>query len=316
MNNNWARRAGQTSALAAGALLVAGTGAAHADAVSHDNVGAGNGNQVIAPIQAPINICGNALAILGAANAGCVGGASATNNAETGGADLHSHDNVGLLNGNQVYLPVQAPVDISGNAGAAGGAANAYSTGGSSAVIEESGHVEESLHTHDNVGALSGNQAEVPVQIPINACGNAVAAGGAANASCEGGADATYNGSADLHSHDNVGLGNGNQLFAPIQVPINVCGNAIAVLGAANASCEGGSSAVINPPEEDGGKGDWDKGGKWDTHAWAEQSDVVEESLPLVGDLTSTVPGADIVDGLLGTGPQQPVVPANLVQGV
>ena len=322
MNNTWARRAGQTSALAAGALLVAGTGAAHADtAHTHDNYGAGNGNQVVAPIQAPINVCGNAVSLLGVANAACEGGASAKNSGGT--ADLNTHDSYGLLNGNQAYAPVQAPVDVSGNAAAAGGASNAASSGGSSATLEESGQVEESLNTHDNYGLLNGNQAEIPVQVPIDACGNAVAVGGASNAGCEGGSSAKYTGgSAELHSQDNYGAGNGNQLFAPIQVPVNVCGNSIAVLGVANAACEGGSSAEITPPEKGGKGGHWDKKGgdyAWDTHADADADDAqmmddaqvmddavaddaqltaaddaqVEENLPLVGDLTGGLLGGD-----------------------
>lgn len=36
----------------------------------------------------------------------------------------------------------------------------------------------------------------------------------------------------------NSGVGNGNQVQAPITVPINVCGNAVGVLGNAEASCE------------------------------------------------------------------------------
>jgi len=38
----------------------------------------------------------------------------------------------------------------------------------------------------------------------------------------------------------------GNQIIVPITAPINVCGNAIAILGIANASCEGGAS--VNGP--------------------------------------------------------------------
>jgi hypothetical protein len=33
----------------------------------------------------------------------------------------------------------------------------------------------------------------------------------------------------------------GNQVNAPISVPVNVCGNAIAVLGIASAQCKGGA---------------------------------------------------------------------------
>jgi hypothetical protein len=35
-----------------------------------------SGNQIIAPITVPVNVCGNALAILGFAGAGCQGGAN------------------------------------------------------------------------------------------------------------------------------------------------------------------------------------------------------------------------------------------------
>ncbi|GAA4223443.1 hypothetical protein GCM10022254_00550 [Actinomadura meridiana] len=40
----------------------------------------------------------------------------------------------------------------------------------------------------------------------------------------------------------NFSILGGNQVFAPISVPVNVCGNAIAVLGAAQAACKGGAS--------------------------------------------------------------------------
>jgi hypothetical protein len=42
------------------------------------NLGILNGNAVNVPITAPINLCGGAIAILGFANAHCVGGAEAT----------------------------------------------------------------------------------------------------------------------------------------------------------------------------------------------------------------------------------------------
>ncbi|MFI6499799.1 chaplin family protein [Nonomuraea typhae] len=46
---------------------------------------------------------------------------------------------------------------------------------------------------------------------------------------------------ADLNtSGDNSILG-GNQVFAPISIPINICGNAVAVIGVAVAGCKGGA---------------------------------------------------------------------------
>jgi hypothetical protein len=38
------------------------------------------------------------------------------------------------------------------------------------------------------------------------------------------------------------GVLSGNQIFIPITAPINVCGNAVAVLGVAGAGCKGGAS--------------------------------------------------------------------------
>ncbi len=37
-------------------------------------------------------------------------------------------------------------------------------------------------------------------------------------------------------SHGNVGLLNGNQTFIPVHIPVNVCGNSIALLGLANSN--------------------------------------------------------------------------------
>ena len=40
-------------------------------------------------------------------------------------------------------------------------------------------------------------------------------------------------------SHGNIGLLNGNQVLIPVHIPVNVCGNSVALLGLAssNAGC-------------------------------------------------------------------------------
>ncbi|GAB3655322.1 chaplin family protein [Glycomyces tarimensis] len=275
---------------------MAGAGSAHAagpDVETSEQVGAVSGNQVIAPIQAPINICGIAAAVLGTATAGCEGGAEATFDGP--GGELWTHGNTGLGNGNQAYAPVQVPTEVSGIAAAVGGASDAWSTGGSNASVAESGRHAESgdVTTQSNYGALSGNQLLAPIQAPINACGNAVAVGGVGDAGCEGGAEADYDGpGGDLTTQDNVGLGNGNQLYAPIQAPINVCGNAVAVLGYASASCEGGSDADIDEPEHHSHK----KAGYTESSTTeAADVNVNEEQLPAGG-----VPGLDTVTDTTG----------------
>ncbi|TDE42348.1 chaplin [Nonomuraea mesophila] len=39
------------------------------------------------------------------------------------------------------------------------------------------------------------------------------------------------------------GIASGNQLHLPIVIPVNVCGNAVAVVGGALAGCKGGAFA-------------------------------------------------------------------------
>lgn len=42
------------------------------------------------------------------------------------------------------------------------------------------------------------------------------------------------------------GVLSGNQIFAPISIPVNVCGNAVAILGVAVAGCKGGASVDVH----------------------------------------------------------------------
>ncbi|MEV4806469.1 chaplin family protein [Nonomuraea sp. NPDC049421] len=49
---------------------------AHAD-ITNGTGGVVSGNQLHVPIVAPINVCGNAIAVIGLAVAGCKGGANA-----------------------------------------------------------------------------------------------------------------------------------------------------------------------------------------------------------------------------------------------
>lgn len=72
-----------TGAMASVALFGA---PAHADIHTSGAGGVLSGNQVVAPISVPVNVCGNAVAVLGIANAGCVGGASVHNH---GGGHHH-----------------------------------------------------------------------------------------------------------------------------------------------------------------------------------------------------------------------------------
>lgn len=125
-----------------------------------------------------------------------------------------------------------------------------------------------------NIGIANGNQIAIdPLQIPINACGNAIGVLGFAAASCQDAhATANYNsghdhdhgynnghghgnggGGTDMVSLLNPGIANGNQADLMVQIPINLCGNAIGILGAAVASCSD-ASATASAFSDDGHK--------------------------------------------------------------
>ena len=96
--------------------------------------------------------------------------------------------------------------------------------------------------TSGNHSILGGNQISVPISIPVDICGNAIAILGGAFAGCEGGASVSHgSGGSGSSTSGNGSIGGGNQISVPISVPVSVCGNSVAALGTAAAKCQGGS---------------------------------------------------------------------------
>jgi hypothetical protein len=213
---------------------------AYADTTSGDFSVLG-GNQVNIPVSVPVNVCGNAVAVLGAADAGCKGGATVRQGGGDGyGGGRLTSGHHSVAGGNQVGIPVAAPVNACGNAVAVLGTADAGCKGG--ATVRQGGGDGYGggrlTSGHHSVGG--GNQVAVPVSLPINICGNAI---GNATASCLGGATTHSGGSvAGGSTSGHHSVGGGNQIAVPVKAPVNVCGNAAAVLGDATAGCVGGSS--------------------------------------------------------------------------
>jgi len=229
----WVRKSISVGVMAAGGLL-ATQAAAQADVVTTGNYGALNGTQVVVPIQIPIDVCGNSVALIGGAQAACGGGAIAAN-AESSRteADIISAGNYGLLNGTQVYAPIQAPINVCGNAIALIGAAQAACDGGAVAV---NGGGENDDDDNDNDGYNRRHHGDDEF--------TAMAEGKYKHGKKHGDRDGRDAFEADIVSAGNYGLLNGTQIVVPIQVPINVAGNAIGIIGGAFAQATGGAAAV------------------------------------------------------------------------
>lgn len=147
-------------------------------------------------------------------------------------------------------------------------------------------------------GVLSGNSVQIPVNVPVNVCGNTVDVVGLLNpamgnacANGSGGASANGHGStagssgshsgggqasndhgraatgkhrgardddgggatAQGYTQGSPGLLSGNLIQAPIDIPVNACGNSIDVVGLLNPAmgntCENESTPPVDVPE-------------------------------------------------------------------
>jgi ChpA-C len=181
---SWTRRTTKTllltASIAAAATALPAAAFAATGPTTSGNGAVASGNQVIIPITIPINVCGNAVALLGASTAVCDGGASVTGTSSTG--SQHTSGTGSVLSGNQVTAPIKAPVDMCGNA--VNG--KAHCVGG--ATVRGAGTNAGRPVTSGNGSVASGNQVVAPITAPVNVCGNSVAVLGVAGAGCEGGA--------------------------------------------------------------------------------------------------------------------------------
>src|SRR6266705_982839 len=233
----WVRKSLKVGILSAGFLLIGGAAANAASTA--DNFGVLGGNQVQAPIQAPISVTGNAIGLLGSASATSHGGASGT----AGGAAAagSTSDNFGIGSGNQAGVSLLAPVSVAGNAigGLGSATATATGSGAGSAMLSPNATGTSS----GNFGILGGNQVHAPVQVPISITGNSIGLLGTASAASHGANGATAGGGAGAGAaggtSDNFGIGSGNQVIPVLLIPIEVCGDGIAVLGTGDGTGTG-----------------------------------------------------------------------------
>ncbi|MGW2599025.1 chaplin family protein [Streptomyces klenkii] len=104
-------------------------------------------------------------------------------------------------------------------------------------------------HSVNSPGVASGNTIQAPVHVPVNACGNTVNVvgllnpasgnhcvnGGGHHGGGHGGGN-HGNGGSGAHgaAADSPGVLSGNTVQAPVDVPVNACGNSVNVVGVGN----------------------------------------------------------------------------------
>ncbi|MFD7440291.1 chaplin [Streptomyces sp. NPDC059909] len=118
------RRTGLVAVMVTGGALAA-AGAAHADSGAHGSAtgspGLISGNTIQLPVHVPVNVCGNTVNVVGLLNP-AVGNSCENEGAGKGGnggggavAEGSGKDSPGVISGNVIQLPVDVPVNVTGN---------------------------------------------------------------------------------------------------------------------------------------------------------------------------------------------------------
>lgn len=153
-------RKGLITVAAAGGVLALGGGHAHADssagATASNSPGVLSGNSVQVPVHVPVNVCGNTVSVVGALNPAM--GNSCANASDGGRGPQGGGSQGGGSHGGGSHGGNDRP-DGNGSQGGHGGHGGGSHAGGGAT---------------DSPGVGSGNVVQVPIDIPVNACGNSV----------------------------------------------------------------------------------------------------------------------------------------------
>ncbi|WP_406001798.1 chaplin family protein [Streptomyces sp. NBC_00829] len=160
-------RKGLITMAAAGGVIALGGSYAQADSGAHsvasNSPGVASGNSIQAPVDIPVNVCGNTVNVIGLLNP--VAGNKCANGSGNHGSGSHGSGSHAGSHG-------------SGSHGGGSNAGGAHAGGG----------------TSNSPGVASGNHIQAPVHVPVNACGNTVTIGGLGNPAlgnqCGNGTDA------------------------------------------------------------------------------------------------------------------------------
>jgi len=195
------------------------------------------GNRGSADLVVPVDVSGNAIAILGKAEV-------CNDSEQSAGVwhDVETDGSHGFLAGNVVDLDWALPVQVTGNAIAAGGRATAFSTASQDAT--SGGDVD----TDGSHGFLTGNAIVGQAATPLQANGNAIAGVGKAMAVSEAETSATSGGSVLTSGEDSAGGGNIGAV--PVAVPLKANGNAIMGAGKADAWADSTADAFSGDTRE------------------------------------------------------------------
>lgn len=160
-----------------GGLLITGLGmsSAHADTTTIGDTkhspGVGSGNLVQLPINAPINVCGNQLDVIGILDS-VTGNSCANHGSGATAASGSAKGSPGVGSGNLIQVPINAPINICGNQLDVIGIGNTDQD--NSCENHGGGTTAASGSSTGSPGIVAGNLLQVPINTPVSVCGNQV----------------------------------------------------------------------------------------------------------------------------------------------
>jgi hypothetical protein len=188
------------------------------------------GTQVLGDVGAPVTLGGNAITLIGDAEstdssttAGSTG-TGAGNGATTNGDDA-------VLGGTQVAPTVGAPVTLGGNAITLIGDAESTDSSTTAGSTGSGSTGSDGASTSGEDGILGGTQVIPVIGVPITGGGNAITVVGDPTTSGSTVTGGSTGGSTENTTSGEGGIGGGTQIIPVINLPIDLGGNAVTVIG-------------------------------------------------------------------------------------
>ncbi|OLR91025.1 beta strand repeat-containing protein [Actinokineospora bangkokensis] len=221
-----------------GALAPVANGVTEKAAALDGDGGLLRGNKVVGDLTVPVDISGNAIALGGDVHV------DNTSTQTAGQASPIQTDGSGdSLAGNVLALDWAAPVQVTGNAVGLIGDASTNNTATQEAVAGGS------LKTSGQQGVLAGNAGAVHAATPVQLNGNAIAGLGKADANSTTASSATSGGVVVTNGQE--GVASGNAAALPVALPVHATGQAIGLVGIANAESANTAGAQAGATEPD-----------------------------------------------------------------
>ncbi|SKB03296.1 Small secreted domain [Agreia bicolorata] len=193
--------------------------------------GIASGTQAIVDVAIPIDVSGNAISVVGDSEQSGATEAAPAPEAESAPATTVGTDS--LLGGTQGLVNIEVPITVGGNAiTVVGDSSSTDSTSGASTAGGASdAPAGTGSSTSGDDGILGGTQVVPVVGVPVTVGGNAITLIGDPTTTGSDLTGGSTGGSSENTTGGDGSIGGGTQIIPVINLPIDLGGNAITVIG-------------------------------------------------------------------------------------